>query len=470
MTSDPTYLATTVSSDPADYQPRWLTPAGLIPTTLPEHLKRRPLWAWRPWMRYGLFGAAGLLLVIGAIAKVGSHKSSAVETPAAVSQALPVQTLAAEPISSYQVPRTYTGEITAVRKSELGFERGGELAQVMAREGQSVSKGDPLARLNNQNLAAQRLEVKAQKAQAEAKLAELENGARPEDIAVAQAAVRDLEQQLSLQEIQQQRRQVLYSKGAISREQLDEFTYGSNSLQAKLDQAKSTLQALENGTRSEQVNGQKAAVSQLQAQLKNIDINLAKSTVTAPFDGVVAERKADEGTVVSTGQSVVQVVEATAPEARIGVPVDVVTQLPVGSVQTVQVNNQPYQAKVSAISPEVDTTTRTRTVVLKLSGATLAQVEPGQTAQMTVAKSVQAKGYWLPIEALTEGIRGLWTCYVLVPGDRRGTFVTEARAVEVIQQESGRALVRGTLETGDRVIANGVHRVVAGQQVQPVGK
>ena len=460
-------------------------------------LKRQPAWA-----QYGLLGAAGLLVLLGSVggyqALIGSHEA----LPVSESRVLPVETIAVEKVSSYRVPRIYTGEIASIRTSNLGFERGGELVQVMVEEGERVTAGEPLAKLDIQNLETQRLQVEAQKAQAEARLAELQNGARAENIAVAEAAVRDLEKQLTLQETQEQRREYLYARGAIAREQLDEFAFGADSLQAKLDQARSRLQELLNGTRFEQVDAQSAVVNQLQAQLQDIDVNIAKSTITAPFDGIVAKRRVDEGTVVGTGQSVVELVEAAVPEARIGVPAEVVNQLKVGSTHAVSVNNQSYQAEVDAILPEVDASTRTQTVVLKLDSTALGEIEPGQTARLTTDETIQADGYWLPTEALTQGIRGLWTCYVLVPegrfrdseeedntsfvetpeeeedavGASNGTMVVEPRSIEIIQQESAstadgsqtRALVRGTLKPGEQVAISGIHRLVTGQPVRAI--
>ncbi len=467
--------------------------AAVSPSSQPG-LWPRPLERQPTWVRYGLLGAMGLLVFGGAVTGLQSLVDAPSEATLVESRALPVETLVLEPASGYSVPRIYTGEIAAIRSSNLGFERGGELVQVMVNEGDRVTAGTPLARLDTRNLATQRLQVEAQKAQAEARLAELENGARSEDIAVAAAEIRDLEQQLILQETQEQRREYLYGEGAISREQLDEFAYGTNSLQARLDQARSRWQSLQNGTRFEQVNAQRAVVRQLRAQLEDIDVNVSKSTITAPYDGIVARRQVDEGTVIGTGQAVFMFVEAATPEARVGVPVAVVDQLRLGSAQTVQVSNQRYGATVGAVVPGVDAATRTQTVVLPLDSAAIGKIEPGQTAQLTFDQTIQAEGFWLPTTALTEGIRGLWTCYVLVPapeaegetqagveaenpgGQGDAVWVVEPRAVEIIHQDSGsdiaatgtRTFVRGTLQPGEQVVTSGIHRLVPGQRVQAI--
>ncbi len=71
-----------------------------------------------------------------------------------------------------------------------------------------MQSGAPLARLDVRNLQTQRLQIEAEKAQANARLRELEAGARAEDIAAASAAVRDLEQQIGLQRSQLTRREL----------------------------------------------------------------------------------------------------------------------------------------------------------------------------------------------------------------------------------------------------------------------
>ena len=65
-----------------------------------------------------------------------------VDNPPAESIAiLPVETIEVEPIDSYRVSRTYTGEVAAVRTSNLGFDRGGEIAEIYIEEGDSRYEG-----------------------------------------------------------------------------------------------------------------------------------------------------------------------------------------------------------------------------------------------------------------------------------------------------------------------------------------
>ncbi|MEM7593018.1 MAG: efflux RND transporter periplasmic adaptor subunit [Cyanobacteria bacterium P01_A01_bin.83] len=390
--------------------------------------------------------------------------------PTAESQArvLPVDTIKVEPVESYQVSRTYTGEIAAIRTSNLGFSRGGEIKEVLVEEGDRVSQGQALAQLDIRNLQTQRQQLVAEKARAQAQLSELQTGARIEDINAAKAAVQDLEQQLKLQSKQKERREFLYNEGAIAREQLDEFSFGEGALQARLNQARSNLAELKNGTRQEQIDAQQATVQQLEASIADIDVTIDKSTLKAPFSGIVAKRELDEGTVANAGQSVIRLMENAAPEARIGIPTNVVRKLQIGSTRTLKIGSQTYEAKVASILPEIDLSTRTQTVVFKLEPSAIAQINPGQTIRLELIQEIDTEGYWLPTEALTQGIRGLWTCYVLVESEDTENYIIKQHSVEIINQQGDLALVRGTLQPGDHIVASGTHRLVPGQQVNPL--
>ncbi len=153
--------------------------------------------------------------------------------------------------------------------------------------------------------------------------------------------------------------------------------------------------------------------------------------------------------------------------------VQVAAQLQPGSRQRVQIGQKTYNATVAAILPEVNSATRTRTVVLTLPLPTLQAVAPQQIARLETRQSVLATGYRLPITALVRGERGLWSCYVLVEAEKhRGSaeeqpYQVERRDVEVLHTEGNRVLVRGTIQSGDTVIIDGTQRIVSGQLVRP---
>ncbi|MBE9169283.1 efflux RND transporter periplasmic adaptor subunit [Pleurocapsales cyanobacterium LEGE 06147] len=390
---------------------------------------------------------------------------------------LPVETISVNRVDSYQMSRNFTGSIVARYTSQLGFERSGQLIRISVEEGERVQTDSPLAYLDTKNLKAQQQQLLAQRNQAVAKLEEMQAGPRSETIAAARASVRNVFSQLELAERKRSRRERLYQQGAISREQFDEAASETSVLQASLDQAKSELNKLLAGTRSERIKAQEAAIEQLDASLANLEVELEKSILKAPFAGTVSARKVDEGTVVSPGQTVLSLVENRV-EARIGVPISAAERIQLGSIQSLQVGQTSYQAEVSSILPVLDSSTRTLTIVLTLDESANNEVSPGQIARLEIAELIPTDGYWLPTTALVQRGRGLWSCYVLgkpaqlesTASGTTNTFHVQRRDVEILHTESDRVLVRGTLQSGDLVIANGTHRLVPEQLVRPSEK
>ncbi|WP_204150216.1 efflux RND transporter periplasmic adaptor subunit [Leptolyngbya sp. CCY15150] len=412
---------------------------------------------------------AGALLSVGGWVGLQVLPASEASRQSLASEAddemiLPVATLVIEPVQAYDVERAYTGEIQARRSSELGFEQGGEVTQIAVTEGMEVTEGAPLAYLNTQTLETEQQAVLAQLAVAQAQLQELEAGPRQEAIAAATATVDDIRNQLDLAELLHQRRQMLFTEGAIAQQDLDEVTYQVGSLRARLTAAQQQQQELQTGTRPEQIVAQEARIQQLQANLASLDVALGQRVLYAPFSGHIALRYVDEGAVVGSGEPVLRLVETGSWEARIGVPPQHVPR--VGSAQTVAIGDRSYPAQVLSVLPEVDPASRTVTVLLDVD---MNGVPSGQTARLMISDRISSDGYWVPTTALVPGVRGLWTVYTVTPDEdaqEPARFLVNRQEVEILHMETERVLVRGTLQPGDRLVAEGSQRLVPGQIVR----
>lgn len=383
---------------------------------------------------------------------------------------LTVSVMKLTPITSYQVTRYYTGEVVATRRTDLGFERAGKVIDVFFDRGQVVEKGAIIARLDTQNLKAQLAQLEAQRLRALAQLEELRNGPRREVIATARSQVSDLENRLRLENLRSQRRESLYSEGAISKEQFEEVSLNRDALSDRLAAAQSQLAEVVNGTRQEQINAQVATVAQIAASIQDLEITIAKSNLTAPFRGVIGERNLDEGSVVQAGQAIVRLVESANPEVEIGVPSQVSSSLSVGSNQIVEISDRPYNAQVIAIKPETSPQSRSSTVILKLKAAksnnqpaNLAKPKSGEIARLKIVQTEETQGFWLPTTALTRGERGLWSCFAIASDS--DNYRVARRDVEVLHTDGDRVLVRGTISAEEEVVSAGTQRLVNGQTV-----
>ncbi len=87
------------------------------------------------------------------------------------------------------------GSVQPRARVSLAFEVPGRVAEVLVDVGDSVEAGDVLARLHSEHLALQVRQAGAALASAEARLAQLQVGARPEAVAVAEAGLRAVEAQ-----------------------------------------------------------------------------------------------------------------------------------------------------------------------------------------------------------------------------------------------------------------------------------
>ena len=217
-----------------------------------------------------------LTLAFGIYFIQSRNADKSTEGTASAVKMLAVKTAVLKPVTQYSVERAYTGQIVARRTSDLGFEQGGTLVEILVEEGDRVNQGDILARIDARGLQAQRQQLEAERRQSLALLQELKTGPRPEDIAEAEAAVGDLNNQLALARLQQQRRESLYEEGAISLEEMQERKFNAEALEKRLQQAQSRLDELQAGTRSEQISGQDAQVAQIDARIRSVEILLDK--------------------------------------------------------------------------------------------------------------------------------------------------------------------------------------------------
>jgi multidrug efflux pump subunit AcrA (membrane-fusion protein) len=409
---------------------------------------------------------AGGLIAIGGLAGFGAVGSvGGGPEQAQLSRPVPVEVLTLEAADSIPIRRTYTGLLKAARSSELGFELAGKLEQVLVDEGDHVVANQILAELDTDSLLARKEQLEAERDQAMAMLAELEAGPRREQIAAAKAEVENLRAQWQLARASSERSEQLRRRDVVSQEEYDQHAFGSRAALARLDAAQRRLDELEAGTRTEQIAAQRAVVARLNASLKQINLDIEDSQLRAPFDGVVAARYVDEGTVAAQGTPVLRLLDRTSLEAWIGLPPDEIAGIELGEPHELQIDDRQYEATVTGILPELDSRTRTRSVVLRLVDPH-EELVAGLVARMSHSVEQRDAGFWLPVEALTRGDRGLWSVLAVNIGKEAGSPVVERRDVELLHSDGDRVYVRGTLSAYETVVARGTHRLVHGQRVE----
>ncbi|MEM1343863.1 MAG: efflux RND transporter periplasmic adaptor subunit [Pseudomonadota bacterium] len=346
--------------------------------------------------------------------------------------ALPVQAGTVRYQDGYRVDQRFLGRVRPRRESRLGFEQAGRVVGLMVEEGERVGAGAVLARLDTAALEAER-------ATAEAAL-----DTRRSAYEVAESA-------LALAEATFERTAELMRSRNVSRQRFDEAASAAQIARGQLALAEAQqVEAL--------------------ARLAEAELAIARATLSAPFAGSVVARLIDEGTVVAPAQPVLHLAETEALEVRVGVPEEVAERLEIGASYRLALGDREMAAPLRAILTEMTPDSRTVPVVLALPEGIDAPA--GSLASLIVQTQRTARGFWMPIEALSSGPRGLWTALALTPDPAPETSATEAlhrlseRALVLLHHDGARAFVRGTFEEGERFVAAGRHRLVAGQRVR----
>jgi RND family efflux transporter MFP subunit len=334
-----------------------------------------------------------------------------------------VTTMAINKSDHYEVTRSYAGQLRHQRQSQLGFETPGTVNQVHVLEGDLVARGAILVSLDQ---AAIRAELK---------------GALS-DVETARARVNAQRAQLRLSEATLKRNQTLSSQGHVSDQLLDELAQQTEIQAANLNVVESSLIAAS-------------------ARAEQVAVKLAKTEIKAPYAARIQTRHLDEGSIVSPGTPVISLVENGNLEANIGFPEDMLGALKPGETYEFTVNKQQIPGRLKAILPRVDAANGTVTTQFILDADDLFG---GSLAVLNLSVPVAAEGYWVPISALAESQRGLWSVLVVEPTSE-GEHTVESRLVEILHRGDRAVYVRGTLRDGDLIVASGTGRIVPGQSV-----
>lgn len=353
-------------------------------------------------------GVASAAVMIG----VTTIQMRAAERPAVEAAPLTqVRTVGPVFQSGYDVTRSFVGRLEPARRTDLGFELSGKVSDIRVDEGDRVSKGDVIAVLDSRSLEAERRRQVANR--------------------------RATESDRELAFLTLNRRQKLKDGGHVSEQSLDQARLALGRLDASLDQIDAVIEA--------------------------IDINLEKSVLKAPFDGQVGERLLDEGATVSPGMAVLRLLESARPMVRIGLAPEVIDRLDGDETFEIRISGRDFKARLSGLRPDLQTRTRTIETLFELQTPDAAP-SFGRLAELSVTERVKADGFWLPVDALKEGRRGLWTVLAVAEDDTSGYSVV-SEAVEILHATEDRVFVRGTISEETRIISEGAHRVVVGQPV-----
>jgi membrane fusion protein (multidrug efflux system) len=306
---------------------------------------------------------------------------------------------------------------------------GGQLMDVVVRDGDKVRKGQLLARIDPREYEIAVEESRYRHLQALSQMA-----AEADTFQVNHQAVKDFT--VARDELEKMR-----DKGSITREE-----YSNRLLELEMG-------ALQKGAFREDVFQQRTGLAEARMAEERAKLNLEYTEIRAPFAGIVQGLTVVNGEIVTTGASVCTVFNNELLEASVNVlEADLghlVTGRPV--LLAIPATGDTLHAAVDVISPTLDEATRTCEILIRFANPT-GRFRPGMFVRTQIAGVIFKDKLLAPKAALL--IRDNRPLVFKKEGDRaRWLYVDigleNEQWVEILKVHSG-----GSLSPGDEVVVS----------------
>lgn len=247
---------------------------------------------------------------------------------------------------------------------QIASKTAGRLAQVLVHEGDRVSTGQLLARMDTRTLEAQLRQAQAGVSAAR------------QNVAVAQATVqlRQAEQRLAGQELNRARQ--MFERGYYSAQLLDQHQAQFDTRAAAVRSASAQVQALQ------------ATIAEALANAASLQSEIDDNSLRAPIDGLIQLRMAEPGEVLGAGGQVFVLIDLSDQYMNLYLPAATAGKLTVGDEAKIVLDalpGQPLPARITFVEDksqftpkEVETQDERQKLVFRVKARLL---RPADTAQ-----------------------------------------------------------------------------------------
>ena len=256
---------------------------------------------------------------------------------------------------------------------QIAPEVAGRVLELRVAEGDRVTKGDLIARLDTRDTELALARAHADRDQADAQLRLLLAGSRAEDIRQAQAQatasradVEAAEADLSNAQGDLERYEALLRANAGSRKARDDAQMRRDVADQKVRGAKERARASEEsaarvkaGSRPQEIQAARARLAAMDAQIATDEKALADATIVAPVGGVVTEKLVNVGELVAARMPLFMITDQDHAWGEVFVDEPIVPRVKLGQPATVFTDaGQSIPGKLTYISPRAEFTPR----------------------------------------------------------------------------------------------------------------
>ena len=194
-----------------------------------------------------------------------------------------------------------TGYIVAHHKIQVASKVVGRVLWIGVEKGDRVKEGQVIVRLEDDEYKAQLQQAVGQLKTLEARLEELTNGSRPEEVASARSNVDQAKAELSNAEITLRRTRQLVNEKVSAQQVLDDAESRVNSLRARVNSLDKTFELVRIGPRRETIDALRGQILEAKGRVAFYESTLSNTLIKAPVAGTVLERNVEKGEFITTG-------------------------------------------------------------------------------------------------------------------------------------------------------------------------
>ena len=356
-----------------------------------------------------------------------------------------------------------TGDISPLMQVDLFPKVSGYLERIYVNMGDSVRQGQVIAQIDKSDFLQKLKETEARVAQAKANLAEIEAGARSEEIRQAEQAVKQAQSRFDNARLHRERIEALFKRQVISKKESDIAEMEYTVAEAQLAANQEHLKLLKEGARQQVREASQAKLKEMEAILAQEQTRLQNTQIIAPFNGEITQKSVEAGALVSPSTPLVILVHTETLKVVANVLEKDIPLVKPGIGAKIQAEAYPgriFEGKVVRINSALDLTTRTLQAEINIPNPNHL-LKPGMFSRIEVILLEKAGALTVLRGALIE------------EGGKRSVFVVEGnqalqRPITTgIEQDQWVEVLEG-LKEGDRVIIKGQESIKDRSKVRVV--
>jgi HlyD family secretion protein len=330
------------------------------------------------------------------------------------------------------------------------------------QRGAKVKEGQLLAVLENSDLTAAAQDNKGTYEAAQAAYATATKAQVPEDTQKAELDVAQAKANLDLNTSIVNSRKQLFAEGAIPGRDLDTAHAALVQTQAAYDTAAKHLESVRNVSRDAALKSAQGQLTSAEGKYKGAAAQVSFSEVRSPINGVITDRPLFAGETASAGAPLLTVMDTSVLLAKSHLAQSLAQRMRIGDEASLIVPGvaDPVAAKVSLISPALDTGSTTVEVWLKVDNKA-GTLKVGTPVKISITGRKIEKAWKIPAAAVLTAQDGSKS--VMVVG---ADGVAHKKAVALGIQDGEDVQVTNGLSATDTVITTGAYGLDDGAKVK----